>query len=120
MVEIEIRTPVYNEESEQIEWEALAVLRADGDELTAVGNKAVVTPGPVVSVTTGESVHPEDNAEDWARSLPDAFRSGDLVAIVIRDDDPPLVDNGTLDDPEPQIPEPPVPALDEDRQTTLH
>jgi hypothetical protein len=52
--------------------------------------------------------------------LPDAFRGGDLVAVVIRDDDPPEVDNGAIDEPEPEIPEPPVPVFDDDRQTTNH
>lgn len=119
MVEIEIRTPIYNEESEQIEWKALAVIRADSDQLIAVGDKSVVMPGPVLSVTTGETVDPRDNPEEWARSLPDAFRAGDLVAVVIRDEDAPRVENGTIDAPEPEIPEPPVSAFDEQRRATL-
>jgi hypothetical protein len=120
MVEIEIRTPIYNEESGEIEMHALAVVRADGDSLTAVGDKSVVRSDSVVSVTTGKPLYPQDDPEEWARSLPDAYRSGDLVAVVIQDDNPPKLDEPAALGPEPAIPEPPLPVFDEDREATMH
>ena len=65
-----------------------------------------------MEIVSGEMVDPETQPERWARSLPDAYRSGDLVAVVVHDDHPvPIETLGRID--EPQIPEPPVPELAE-------
>jgi hypothetical protein len=38
---------------------------------------------PVVDAETGRSLGFEDDPEGWARRLPDAYRSGDLVAVIV-------------------------------------
>lgn len=43
---------------------------------------------PVVSLRSGETIHFADEPEEWARSLVLAYRSGDLVATVLHDDNP--------------------------------
>jgi hypothetical protein len=43
---------------------------------------------PVVSLRTGDSVRFADDPEEWARSLVLAYRSGDLVATILHDDNP--------------------------------
>lgn len=48
---------------------------------------------PVVSLRSGDSIRFDDAPEDWARSLPLAYRAGDLIAAVIHDDDPIDPDN---------------------------
>lgn len=37
---------------------------------------------PVLDCETGRTLRFEDDPEGWARALPAAFRSGDIVAIV--------------------------------------
>lgn len=120
MVEIEIRTPLYNEESEQIELQPVALVRVDEGGVTTFGDQAAVTTGTVLSVSKGSPVHPDDDPEDWARSLPAAYQSGDYVAVLIRDDNPAQADSEVVDLPEPEIPEAPQPAYSDDRQPTLH
>ena len=73
--------------------------------------------GSLVEASSGDSVDAESAPERWARSLPDAYRSGDLVAIVTHDDHPAPVDS--LDDgaDEPTIPEPPAPEFSETSET---
>src|SRR5688572_19797286 len=88
MVEVEIRAPVFDEESGEVVWHARAFVRADGAELGIYGDDPrVIDPQlPVVSVATGRSVRGNDDPEEWARNLPHAYRAGDLVAVVVLDE----------------------------------
>lgn len=113
MIEVEIRTPTYNEESQAIEWERLALVRADDGEITVYGDESVLFEGPVMGIASGRPVEPDEAPDEWVRSLPYAYRSGDLVAVVLHDDAPPALDNAELE-PEPEIPEPPAPQLEHD------
>jgi hypothetical protein len=91
MVAVEIRTAVYDEENARIEWRALALVRADGKQLTIYGEKAddlIDGDVRVVSVQSGKPITAADGPEEWARSLPYAYRSGDIVAAVVHDDAP--------------------------------
>ena len=63
----------------------------------------------MISLRTGKSVDPLDDPEEWARNLPSAYRSGDLVAVIQRDDRPPALDVPIGRENEPAIPDPPPP-----------
>jgi hypothetical protein len=110
MVEVEIRAPIHNEESETIEWVPLALVRADGGDLEIYGEIAV-PPDPVMSIATGKPVEQANDPEEWARNLPGAYRSGDLAAVILRDDNPPAVGADAEDPGEPTIPDPPETTL---------
>ena len=88
MVEVEIRSPVYDEEEGRIAWRALALVRADGDELSIYQEKPVIDVAMrVLDVATGKSVSAADEPKAWVRSLPFAYRAGDLVAVLLVDSD---------------------------------
>ncbi len=113
MVEVEIRTPTYDEESQTISWHAVALLRAEGEEITVYGDDHTILQFiPVMSITHGKTITAEDDVEEWARSLPYAYRSGDLVAVVLHDDDPPELPDED-DVVEPGLPDPPLPSFDQ-------
>lgn len=90
MVLVEIRSPAYDEEagSARLLWRA--EVKAYGDRLEIHGEEELVAGGelPVVDPSTGEQLSGFDDPERWARSLPYAFRAGDLMAIVVHDDSP--------------------------------
>ena len=107
MVEVEILAPTYNEESQTVAWQGVALVRAVASDVTIYGDQSVLQPIRVMSITHGKSIDIDEDAEEWARSLPDAYRAGDLVAVVLHDDSPPVVeDDGDI--VEPHIPDPPV------------
>jgi hypothetical protein len=119
MVEVEIRIQSYNEETQQIEWHVRALVRADGNSLDVYGDASLVPDDAVVSVSTGSQVHPGDDPEDWTRNLPYAYRSGNPVAVIRHDDNPPSIDEPQLAADEPTIPEPPVPDLNHDEEADV-
>lgn len=90
MVLVEIQSPVYDEEagSARLIWRA--TVKAYGDRLEIHGEEELLAGGelPVVDPSTGEQLSGADDPEPWARSLPYAFRAGDLMAIIIHDDSP--------------------------------
>jgi hypothetical protein len=91
MVVVEIRTPIYDEESSEITWRGLALVKADGQSLDIYGDAdlvAVDEPG-ILDLATGKQLLASENPEVWARNLPAAFRAGDFVAVVVLDTDPP-------------------------------
>jgi hypothetical protein len=60
-----------------------AELRVDGREIEVFGDRSWVDFDiPVLDPNTGHSVRFEDDPETWARRLPDAYRSGDVLAVV--------------------------------------
>ena len=113
MVEVEITVPIHNEETERVESVRVALVRADGAEIEIIGDASAVPPAPVVSITTGESVEPAENLEEWARNLPYAYRSGNPRATVLHDDNPPQVNDSDDELVEPSIPDPPEPVHEE-------
>jgi len=108
MVETEIRVSRVNAETCEIEWDALAWVRAENDKIEMIGDDSLVQRGPVVSLALRRSVHAREEPEEWTRSLPHAYRGGDLVAVVIHDDHPSGLPDGASDLAEPAIPEPPA------------
>lgn len=88
MVELEILTAV-EQHGDEVTWEPLAQLRVDGGDYDIADDHGVIDLRmPLVSLRTGGEVRFEDDHEEWARSLPTAFRTGDLIVRVLRDDDP--------------------------------
>lgn len=60
-----------------------AELRVHGHEVEVAGDRSWVDfDVPVLDPETGRSLRYEDDPEAWARRLPDAYRSGDLVVMV--------------------------------------
>jgi hypothetical protein len=115
MVAVEIRTPVYDEESNEVTWHGRAIVRADGTALDIYGDSDVIDQDvSVVDIGTGKPIRGTDDPEAWARSLPCAYRSGDLIAVVLLDTDPPVRSNedGAGRGREiPTVPAPPRPAV---------
>jgi hypothetical protein len=121
MVVVEIRRPYFDEESQTIDWQIRAVVLAnsDGVKISAAPDETpCVLTETLVEASSGDVVDAASAPERWARSLPDAYRSGDLVAVVTHDDHPPAAVD-SLDDgvEEPMIPEPPTPEFSETSAT---
>lgn len=110
MVEVEIRTPVFDEEMHEITYERIALVRAADGAVHVYGDESAVPNDPVVDLTGGRSLS-RDDGEAWVRNLPYAYRSGDLVAVVLADDSP-LELEGSEPLPEPTIPAPPTSVFD--------
>ena len=111
MVEVEIRTPGYNEETQELEWNAVSLVRAEDGSLTIYGDESAIPQDSVMNPATGGPVHFNDDPEEWARNLPHAYRAGDLVAVVLRDDNAATVEEAEPEHHEPEIPEPPAAAV---------
>jgi hypothetical protein len=114
MVEVEIRTPVYDEEEGHITWRRRALVRAEGDDLVIyTDGDGVVLPEDllVVDLATGARLRPADDPERWVRGLPHTYRNGDLVAVVLLDTDEPQTEAAVESSrTTPSIPVPPEPA----------
>jgi hypothetical protein len=120
MVFVEVRSPYFNEEEGRTDWRTLAFVRADGDQIDVHGNDTNVVDltMPVLDIATGAELSAADSPERWARNLPHAYRAGDLVAVVVHDSEPPVLDDAADDEPElPSIPAPPLRATADDSAT---
>jgi hypothetical protein len=84
---IELQFTVPNRNHGELEWEVVATLRVDGPQLEVEGDRcfAEVRDIEVLDVETGQSLTFDADPERWARNLPQAFRSGDLVCRVTAD-----------------------------------
>jgi hypothetical protein len=88
MVELEILAAVGRHGYEP-EWHPLVRLRVDLHDFQVEGDGKVLDfDMPVVSLRTGDQVRFEDDHEEWARSLPTAYRTGDVIVNVLHDDNP--------------------------------
>jgi hypothetical protein len=86
MIEISFSAP--HRRAGELEWDRVAVLRVDGTHFEVEGDQdfAEVRDIEVLDVDSGQTVTYDLDPERWARNLPHAFRSGDLVCHVIGDD----------------------------------
>jgi hypothetical protein len=118
VVDVELRSPIFNEETGQIEWRKRQLIRADGNDVEffrpvdqpAEEPSLIDIKMNVIDQVTGELISGEDDGETWARNLPYSFRSGDIVAVVLRDDSPPETATPAASGPRPEdIPEIPAP-----------
>lgn len=88
MVELEILAAV-DQHGDEVVWEPLAQLRVDGTTYELNDDAGVIDLKlPLVSVRAGTEVRFDDDHEEWARSLPTAFRTGDMIVRILHDDDP--------------------------------
>lgn len=88
MVELEILAAV-DQHGHEPEWRPLVRLRVNRHDFQVEGDRNVLDfDTPVVSLRTGDQVRFEDDHEEWARSLPTAYRTGDVIVNVLHDDNP--------------------------------
>jgi hypothetical protein len=88
MVTVELRAQ--HVERDDVEWETIAVLRANGRQVEVTGDAGRLDRSlPVISLTSGRRLRYEDDPEEWARSLPTVYHAPDFLAIVVEDSDPP-------------------------------
>ena len=82
---IEIQFSVPERANGEVEWHVVAVLCIDGTHLEIQGDRdfAEVRDIEVLDDETGQSVTFDADPERWARNLPQAFRSGDLVCELV-------------------------------------
>jgi hypothetical protein len=85
MIELQLTVP--NRHQGDLEWDVVATLHVDGPHLEVEGDQsfAEVRDIEVLDVETGQAVTFDADPERWARNLPQAFRSGDLVCRVTVD-----------------------------------
>jgi hypothetical protein len=84
---IEIQFSVPDRVDGELEWHVVAILQIDGTHMRVDGDRdfAEVRDIEVLDVETGQSVTFDADPERWARNLPQAFRSGDLVCEIVAD-----------------------------------
>ena len=85
MIEITFTAPRRHDGA--VEWDTVAVLHIDGKHLEVEGDQdfAEVRDIELLDEDTGQTVTFDADPERWARNLPQAFRSGDLVCNVTAD-----------------------------------
>jgi hypothetical protein len=85
MIEITFTAPRRHDGA--VAWEVVAVLHIDGTRLEVEGDQdfADVRDIELLDEDTGETVTFDADPARWARNLPQAFRSGDLVCNVTGD-----------------------------------
>jgi hypothetical protein len=120
VVDVELRSPVFNEETGTIEMRNRVLVRAEGSDIQLyrpAGSphdciELIDIEMQVVDQATGEIISGRDDAERWARNLPHAFRAGDVIAVVTHDDDPPAALKAEPPaEALPEIPAPPAAEL---------
>jgi hypothetical protein len=81
---IEITFSVPRRHGGHVEWEVVATLYVEGTQLHIEGDQsfAEVRDIEVLDLDSGQTVTFDADPERWARNLPQAFRSGDLVCRV--------------------------------------
>lgn len=85
MIELNFSAP--RRQDGELEWDRIAVLRVDGTHFEIEGDPdfAEACDIEVLDVESGQTVSYDADPERWARNLPNAFRSGDLVCRVTHD-----------------------------------
>jgi hypothetical protein len=88
MIEIRFSTP--RRRVGELEWDPVAVVRVDGAHFEIEGDQdfAEIRDIEVLDVATGQSVTFDADPDRWARNLPQAFRSGDLICEAFDDSAP--------------------------------
>ena len=86
MIEISFHAP--RRHGAELEWDQIAVVRVDGMHFEVDGDQdfAEVRDIEVLDVESGQSVTYDADPDRWARNLPYAFRSGDLVCEIVGDE----------------------------------
>jgi hypothetical protein len=87
---IEIRFTAPRRRDHEFDWDLIATVRVDGTRIEIDGDQdfAEIRDIEVLDVVSGQSVTFDADPERWARNLPQAFRSGDLVCEIVIDECP--------------------------------
>jgi hypothetical protein len=89
MVRVELQNPIHERDAGTVRWEPLVALTVDGEGYKVEGDSSLLDLDlPIVSLRRGEQIRFADDPEEWTRSLVLAYRSGDLIATVVQDDNP--------------------------------
>lgn len=86
MVKLSFVEPVWDPDAKRMEYRTLADVVIDGDARTIqiVGDASVFsTEIPVIEPDTGARLTFAEHGERWARALPTAYRTGDLLVHVV-------------------------------------
>lgn len=84
MVLLKFAAPVWDPTAKTMEYRNLADVWVSGQEVHVEGDGSVFSVSiPVVEPESGERLTFEADPERWARALPTAYRSGDLVVRAI-------------------------------------
>jgi hypothetical protein len=86
MIELSFCAP--RRRGDEVQWDQVAMLRVDRTHFEVDGDQdfAEVRDIEVLDVDSGQTVAYDADPERWARNLPNAFRSGDLVCQITHDD----------------------------------
>lgn len=86
MIEISFSAP--RRQDGELKWDCVALVRVDGTHFEVEGDQdfAEVRDIEVLDVESGQTMTYDADPERWARNLPQAFRSGDLVCRVTGDE----------------------------------
>jgi len=84
---IELQFSVPSRVDGELQWQVGASLHIEGTHMEVHGDQdfAEVRDVAVLDVETGQSITFDADPERWARNLPQAFRSGDLVCEIVGD-----------------------------------
>jgi len=89
MVALEIRSPRFDHDRDTVDWQAVAWLQVHGQDYELADPSGVVDLSlPVLNLRTGEKLTFAEEPEEWARSLPTAYRGPELIAVIVDDDNP--------------------------------
>jgi hypothetical protein len=98
MIRVELRTPKFDDQA--VAWERLAVLEAEGNELTWIeGDPEILDLSvPALDLRNNRRVTVQEDAEAWVRGLSTIFRSGEITVSVVEDTNPIAADGAQAPD----------------------
>ena len=87
MVYLKFASPHWDPVLQRMDFQHLADVWVNGQDVHIEGDGSVFSTSiPVVEPESGERLTFEADPERWARALPTAYRSGDLlVSVIVRD-----------------------------------
>jgi hypothetical protein len=86
MVRVTFSAPHYDSQRKAVDYVVQAELIVDGHEHSSTGEVRWIDLSiPVIDPATGRQLVFEDDPEAWARLLPTAYRSGDIVLEVVEE-----------------------------------
>ena len=81
---LKFATPLWDSLAQTMEYQHVADVWVNGQEVHVEGDSSVFSTSiPVVEPESGERLTFEADPERWARALPTAYRSGDLLVSAM-------------------------------------
>jgi hypothetical protein len=104
MIQIEIRAPKID--GQRVEWAAIASLQVDGSNYELNDPTGVIDLSlPAPDLRSGHTLQFQADPEGWARNLPAVYRGPELVAAVVHDDSPALLEDVRVERESVVVPE---------------